>query len=120
MKDETLSGPASKGDLTKLENVLKDDIAKLDIKISTLAETVTRLAIDGAKTQADVRQIKDDMATKLSTKDDISRVMSAIDKFAGVAENYKRKDLERGHMLMEQHDKLENHEGRLILLETPK
>ncbi|HAH32385.1 MAG TPA: hypothetical protein DCL44_08745 [Elusimicrobia bacterium] len=113
MKDEILSEPATKGDLI-------NGLAKLDIKISALAETVTRLAIDGAKTQADVRQIKDDMATKMSTKDDISRILNAIDKFAGVSENYKRKDLERGHMLMEQHDKLENHEGRLILLETPK
>ena len=117
MKDETLSGPATKGDLTKLENVLKGDLTKLETK---LTETITRLAIEVSKTQADVRQIKDDMATKVSTKDDISRVLNAIDKFAGMAENYKRKDLERGHMLMEQHDKLENHEGRLTLLETSK
>ena len=113
MKDETLSGPASKGDLI-------NGLAKLDIKISALAETVTRLAIDGAKTQATVRQMKEDIATTMSTKDDVSRILNAIDKFAGVSENYKRKDLERGNMLMEQHDKLENHEGRLILLETPK
>ena len=49
----------TKGDLTKLETVLKGDLNKLgsnlEAKISALTETVTRLAIDGAKTQAAVR-----------------------------------------------------------------
>jgi len=183
MKDETLSGPATQGDLTKLEKVLKGDLTKLEkllkgdltklekvlkvdltklekvlkgdltklekllkgdltklekvlkgdlinglaelktefkSEISTLTETVIRLAVDGAKTQADVRQIKDDMATKMSTKNDINRILNAIDKFTGMTENYKRKDLERGQMLMKQEDKLQNHESRLVLLETPK
>ena len=113
MKDETLSESATKGDLI-------NGLAKLDVKISALAETVTRLAIDGAKTQATVRQMQEDMATKMSTKDDIGHILNAIDKFAGMTENYKRKDLERGHMLMEQHDQLQNHEGRIVLLENPK
>ncbi|MBU2574384.1 MAG: hypothetical protein KKH28_09945 [Elusimicrobia bacterium] len=120
MKDKTQFEPASKGDLT-------NGLAKLDVKISTLietvtglAETVTRLAINGAKSQADIREIKETLATKVATKDDISRVMNNMDVFAGEARDYRRKDLDRGHMLMEQHDKLENHEGRLVLLETPK
>jgi hypothetical protein len=117
MEDKILSGPATKGDLI---NGLAGLKAELKSEISALTETVTRLAIDGAKTQTTVRQMQNDMATKMSTKDDISRILNAIDKFAGVSENYKRKDLERGRMLLEQHDKLENHEGRLILLETPK
>ena len=120
MKDKTQFEPATKADLKELVQTTKGDIAKLDSKITALTETVTRLAIDGAKTQAAVRQMQNDMATKESIQDNFNRVFNALDKFAGMTENYKRKDLERGHMLMDQHDKLENHEGRLTLLETPK
>jgi hypothetical protein len=117
MKDETLSDPATKGDLI---NGLAELKTELKSEISALTETVTRLAIDGAKTPATVRQIQNDMVTKESIQDNFNRVFSALDKFAGMTENYKRKDLERGQMLMEQEDKLQNHEGRLVLLETSK
>ncbi|OGR44254.1 MAG: hypothetical protein A2X28_01785 [Elusimicrobia bacterium GWA2_56_46] len=93
---------------------------KLTGEINSVAARVDRLAIELAKTQADVREIKYDLATNVSTKDDISRVLNAIDKFAATTENYKRKDLERGDMLMAQHDKLQNHETRLTLLEAGK
>jgi hypothetical protein len=116
MEDKTQSEPATKGDLVKLTEAVtatKGDLVKL-------TETVAHLAINLSKTQADVRQIKDDMATKMSTKDDISRVMSAIDAFAAEALSYRNHDTLRGDKIMAHEEKLENHEGRLVLLESPK
>ena len=106
MADKTQSEPATKGDLAK-------------VKIE-LTETITRLAIELSKTQTDVRQIKDDIATKLATKDDISRIMSAIDAFAAEAQSSRNHDALRGGKIMEHETKLNNHEGRLALLENPK
>lgn len=74
------------------------------------------MAIDLSKTQADVRQIKNDM----STKDDISRVMNAIDAFATEALSYRNHDALRGGKIMEHETKISNHENRITLLETAK
>ena len=92
------------------------EIQSIKTDVKRLEDIAKANTIDILHINDDIRNIRETM----STKDDISRILNAIDKFAGVSENYKRKDLERGHMLMEQNDKLENHEGSLILLETPK
>ena len=113
MEDKSQAEPATKGDLTKLKTELKLDI-------STLTETATRLAINLSKTQADVRQIKDDIATKLATKDDINRIMGAIDAFAAEALSYRNHDILRGGKIMEHEDKIKDHDKRLVLLENPK
>lgn len=76
---------AVKADLKELEQKLNGKIdsveQKLSLKIGSVETTVNTLAIELAKTQADVREIKYDMATKMSTKDDISRVLKHIDAF---------------------------------------
>jgi len=113
MEDKAQSEPATKGDLIKLETELKLDI-------STLTETTTRLAVELSKTQADVRQIKEDIATKLATKDDVNRIMGAIDAFAAEALSYRNHDTLRGGKIMEHETKLKNHDDRLVLLENPK
>ena len=110
MEDRTQSEPVTKADLTNGLSSLKTE----------LTETITRLAVEVTKTQADVRQIKEDMATKVSTKDDISRVMSAIDAFAAEALSYRNHDTLRGRAIMDHDSKLKDHENRIILLETPK
>ena len=109
MEDKAQSEPATKGDLTKLET-----------KVSTLTETTTRLALELSKTQTDVRQIKDYIATKLATKDDVNRIMGAIDAFAAEALAYRNHDTLRGGKIMEHETKLKNHDDRLVLLENPK
>jgi len=133
MKADNNREPATKGDLTKLETMLKGDLAELKTAFKDdlaglrtevkgdLAELKTELDgkmknvyLETIKLQSRVANIEE----KMSTKDDINRILSAIDKFAGMADNYKRKDMERGHMLMEQHDKLQDHETRLTALET--
>jgi len=98
--------PATKSDLIELKNEVNQKIENGFIEL--------------LKTQTDVRNIKETMATTMATKDDINRIMNAIDVFAGEAKDYRRKDADRGHMLMEHHDKLENHESRVTALEAKK
>ena len=89
---QTKGQPATKADV----QAVKVDMRAVKADVHKLSETVTRLAIDLSKTQGDVRQIKDDMATKVATKDDIGRVMSAIDAFAAQSLSYQNHDKLRG------------------------
>ena len=94
---------------------LKTDLGKAKTE---LTEKITRLAVDLSKTQEDVRQIKHGMSTNMSTKDDISRVMNAIDKFAAEASAYRNQDMLRGKTIMGHTEKLTNHETRIQKLEV--
>ena len=100
-------------------NVKIDSVEqRLTGKIGSVETTVKHLAIELSKTQADVRQIKDDMATKMATKDDIGRILSAIDTYTAEAISYRNRDTLRGRAIMEHDDKLKNHETRILELET--
>ena len=105
--------PATKADLKELKQSLNQ---KIDLVETSLNQKTENVFMELLKTQADVRNIKETMATK----NDINRIMNAIDVFAGEAKDYRRKDIERGQMLMEHHDKLENHESRVTALENKK
>jgi outer membrane murein-binding lipoprotein Lpp len=134
MEDKTLSESATKGDLANLKTELKSEIStlgakvgqldakvgQLDGKVTDLAGAVVRIAVDLSKTQADVRKIEETIATKLATKDDISRVIGAIDAFAAEALSYRNRDTLRGDRIMGHEEKLQNHERRLVLLENSK
>ena len=125
MSDTNKSEPATKADLKELALTTKNDLvaglAGLRTELKTdLKELEQRLSIELAKTQADVREIKHDIATKMSTKDDISRVMSAIDAFAAEALSYRNRDALRGDKITTHDEQLENHENRITLLETRK
>lgn len=69
-----------------LETALKNEI-------SAVSSALGRLAAELAKTQADIREIKHEITAKLSTKDDINRILNTLDKFSARVENYIRKDL---------------------------
>lgn len=109
---------AVKGDLQAVKTELKTNMDLLDQKVNTLDQKVNTLGVELAKTHLHIDRAENNMMTAL--RGFKSEILSAIDKFAGEARNYRRRDLERGHMLMEQHDKLQNHESRITLLETPK
>ncbi|MCG2726770.1 MAG: hypothetical protein L6420_11080 [Elusimicrobia bacterium] len=124
MNNTDKSEPATKADINKLAQTTKADLKELEQKLNQKIDSVeTKLNkktenvfIELLKTQADVRNIKETMATK----NDINRIMNAIDVFAGEAKDYRRKDADRDHMLMEQHDKLQNHENRISAIEARK
>ncbi|MBI4655847.1 MAG: hypothetical protein HY746_03760 [Elusimicrobia bacterium] len=135
MKNNNIQ-PASKKDLdnvktelrTELKNVrteLKKDINildqkanTLDQKVNTLDQKVNTLGVELAKTNLSINRMENNMMTAITNFK--SEILSAVDIFAREAEDYRRKDLERGHMLMVQDDKLQNHETRITLLETKK
>lgn len=102
------NAPATKVDLKTLENRLSQKIGDVENKFSqkigdvenklsqkigdvknTLNKKIDSVAVELVKTQADIRRIKETM----STKDDVSRIMNAIDAFARKAETYGRKAL---------------------------
>lgn len=98
----------------KIGSIEQNLNGKIDSVETGLNIKIKDVYLEVIKLQSRVGNIEE----KMSTKDDISRVLNAIDKFTAVTENYKRKDLERGHMLMDQQEKLQNHETRLVTLET--
>ncbi|HBB68319.1 MAG: hypothetical protein A2X28_01580 [Elusimicrobia bacterium GWA2_56_46] len=112
--------PATKNDIKLSETGLRSEIGSLKTELKSdikrLEDIVKTNTIDILHIKDDIRDIHETMATK----DDISRILGAIDSFAGEARDYRRKDMERGQMLMEQNDKLQNHESRITLLEASK
>jgi septal ring factor EnvC (AmiA/AmiB activator) len=142
--NDNISAPATKADLrelatkTELKELEQKLTGKIDAveqkltgkidaveqkltgRIDSVETTVKSIAIELAKTQADVREIKHDMATKMATKDDISRVLSAIDTYTAEAISYRNRDTLRGGKIMEHETRLTDHENRIALLETGK
>ena len=101
---------------TELQNEIQAVKTELKSDIKRLEDIVGTNTIDILRIKDDIRDIRETMATK----DDINRILGAIDAFAGEARDHRRKDLERGHMMMKHEDKLEDHESRITLLETGK
>lgn len=124
MTEINRSQPATKGDLADLRTVLTTDITDLRAELKTdikyLDQKIDSVAIEVAKTQADVREIKYNIATNMATKGDVSRILNAIDAFTSEAIAYRNHDTLRGSAIMAHDGKLENHETRITLLETTK
>ena len=95
---------------------LKTDVAELKTDVKRLESAVKSNTLDIIHIKADIVEIKETMATK----NDVSLILNAIDTFAAEAEAYRRKDLDRGHILMVHDDKLSSHETRITILEAKK
>lgn len=136
MTDNNLENqPATKGDIKLLKGdvtlvkgdikLLKDDVELLkgDVALvkTELKADIKRLEGIAKTNTLDILHIKDelrDIHETMATKTDINRILGAIDTFAGEAKDYRRKDLDRGHTLMTQEDKLQDHETRIQKLEA--
>ena len=127
MSANTNNKPATKGDLhssiNSLRTELKGDIQRLDKTTQRLDKTTQQLdktskqhTLEFFKIQRDMRDMKEQMATK----DDISRIITAIDIFAGEAKEYRNKDTLRGHAVMTHDTMLKEHEKRISALEQNK
>lgn len=103
-----------KTDIARLDQKLDQNVARLDQNVARLDRNIDRLAAEVVKTQADVRDIRLTMATK----DDVGRILAAIDAFAGKAVAYDQKSISHGAILTEHEDKLREHGRRLVSLET--
>ena len=104
---EMKTGMATKADL----NLVRGAFGDLDRKID-------RVAVEVVRNQADIREIKGVLATSIATKDDIGRVMTAIDSFAGKSQNAERAMVFHGQTLTEVEVKLKDYEQRIKTLET--
>ena len=113
---------ATKAELATLKTELKNDISLLATKAelasvkTDLTAQINRVAAAVVNTQADVRRIEQTMATK----DDISRVLSAIDAFAKKSENQNNAVVFHGRALTDVHPWFSHKdlEGRLKALEA--
>jgi uncharacterized coiled-coil DUF342 family protein len=101
---------ATKDDLKKFAT--KDDFKRFATK-AELDRVRRDLSIEIARTQADVREIKETM----STKSDIKRILDSIDAFAGKSVNYDRAATLHGQVLTEVQVKLKDHDQRIKSLE---
>ena len=107
---------ATKADLAQLGQRLDQNVARLDQNITRLDQKIDRVAVALVNTQADVREIRNTM----STKDDINRVLTAIDSFAKKAQNYDRVAVLHGRTLVEVEVSLKDHGERLEALESAR
>jgi len=119
LKAELASKAELKADIAAVKTELKADIASVKTELTA---QINRVAVALVNTQADIREIRHDMATKMSTKDDISRVLSAIDAFAKKSENNDHAVTLHGPILTEVHPRPahKDHEGRLKTLESAR
>ena len=133
MNNINRSEPATKGDLTDgltgLNKKIDSVKTSLNKKIDSV-ETSLNKKIDSVKTELKtdigkvwmemgaMRMKIDRMEEKMSTKDDTSRIMNHIDKFAAEALSYRNHDILRGRAIMDHDDKFKDHESRITALET--
>lgn len=124
------SPPATKTDLDELRRDLtaeirqirsvmstKDDIAGMATKddiVKILGRKVDNLIIDVIKLREGYHEIR----TTMATKNDINRILNAIDAFAGKSEDSHRAILLHGQILTEIQITLKDHGRRLTALES--
>ena len=121
--------PATRADLNEVKTELNGKIdlvradlnevktelnGKIDSVKNELKDDFKRVSIDLVKLQTKVERIEERMATK----DDMSRIMNSIDKFASEFISYRNRDILRGDEIMKHTELLQNHETRLEKLET--
>ena len=107
-----------RGELRATETLLQGNLKSLETRLEAKIEGVRHtLVMEIIKTQVDIREVKETMAG-LSTKDDVQRILGAIDSFAGKAQNYDRAATLHGHSLTELDITVKDHEGRIKNLES--
>lgn len=95
----------------RLDEKIDSSVCRLEEKIDS---SVDRLAKEIVATQAGMREMRENM----STKSDIDRLISAIDSFAGQAQDSNRGVVLHGRALTETAVTLRDHEKRLSALEA--
>ena len=101
---------------TRLDQKIDSSVQRLDQKIDGVHRS---LAIEIVKTHAKIDAVSDKLAG-IATKDDVNRIMNAIDKFAEQAKHYERADVIRGQTLVEVEIKIKDHDQRIKALESAR
>ena len=124
MPSENTSRPATQADITVLAQDIRNldqkfgqldaKVSHIDVKVEKLDRKNDRLTVELVKTQADILEMK----TIMATKDDISRILAAIDSLSGHMVDNRRTILVYDKILGEHGEKLESHEKRLAFIES--
>lgn len=86
---------------------------KLDALKPELREEIKKLSLETEKLNSRVTRLEE----RAADKDDVNRILNAIEKFAADMELYRKKDSLRTSMLTEHEDKIKALENRLSQLE---
>jgi len=103
----------TKGDLDAVKIELKSDITRLDGGLKDVSGEILKVNFR-------LDRIEHQLENKVATKDDFNRLYNLVDSIAGDIKNYQRQDVLRGDKIMAHDEKINNHESRITLLETPK
>ncbi|MBI4385834.1 MAG: hypothetical protein HY551_00475 [Elusimicrobia bacterium] len=108
--------PATQAALEAAKTELMASLVRHDQTLDRHTQTLDRQARAIVELQADVRQIKQTM----STKDDISRILDAIDSIVPKGEAYSQKAATHGAILQEHESTLRDHGKRITRLEAER
>jgi hypothetical protein len=105
------SSSATRGDVRRSEENIRRELKEEVFSVRR------DLSLEIVRLQSDVSGIRATMAT-LATKDDVNRILDAVDAFAGKAQNYDRASILHGQTLTEVQVQMKNHESRITALES--
>lgn len=116
------SKPSTKADVDKAVDSLRRELGTrmggFDQRMDGLDHKIDRvhksLAKEIVRVQADLREVKANMATK----DDVRKILTAVQDFAGKAEAFGRTATLHGQALTEVSVSLKDHDRRLRTLES--
>ena len=93
---------------------LQKEIERVDNKVDTLDTKVNKIAVELLQTSTRLQRVEENMATK----EDVNKILNAIDNFTLKTETYDRKAIVHDHRIKEAESELQNHETRIAHLEN--
>ena len=119
MKNKKSNPPVTRSEFLKeAESTHKEfESVREEIKKLATKEDFHKLANEIIKTQTDLKEVKETVATKEELRNTESRILNAIDAFAVKAQNYDQKALFHGGRINELDEGIKDHEVRITQLE---
>ena len=87
---------------------------QVDKRLEQVDGSINRLA----KSIITINDRVDSIEQKMSTKDDVQRIITAIDNLTGMTLDHENKAITNTHRLNEIEPKVEDHEKRIVALES--
>ena len=112
------SEPATKADLKELDQKIEKVYLSQVQADSKLEQKIEKVYLSQIQSHAQLEQKMDKMMDKMDKLYD--NTMSSYEKTVLKGEKYDQKAMTHANILMEQGDKISNHEKRLTLLENLK
>ena len=119
MTDQT--DPNTAKELKTLHKNVAATNGRIDVmtgRIDVMNEKFDKLAVVVTKNTHDIAEIKETMATKMATKQDVSLILDRIDHFTKKVDVFDKKVLVHDYRLNQAEPKIEDHGKRLAVLES--